>query len=70
MKDSRAVVAINQDPHAPIFQIADVKIVGDVHEVLPLLVERLRRLRQERGTAEDEEILRTLANMAAVRQAS
>jgi electron transfer flavoprotein alpha subunit len=70
MKDSKAVVAINQDPHAPIFQIADVKIVGDVHEVLPLLIPRLRQLRQERGTAEDEEILRTLANMADARHAS
>jgi len=70
MKDSKAVVAINQDPHALIFQMADVKIVADVHEVLPLLVERLRPLRQERGTAEDEEVLRTLANVSATRQAS
>ncbi len=70
MRDSKAVVAINQDPHAPIFQMADVKIVGDVHQVLPLLVERLRRLRQERGTAEDQEVLRTLANVPAARQVS
>lgn len=70
MRDSKAVVAINQDPHAPIFQMADVKIVGDVHEVLPLLVERLRRLRQERGTADDQEVLRTLANVPAARQVS
>jgi len=70
MKNSRAVVAINQDPHAPIFQMADVKIVGDVQQVLPSLIERLRRLRQERGTAEDEEVLRTLVNVAATRQAS
>jgi electron transfer flavoprotein alpha subunit len=67
MKNSRAVVAINQDPHAPIFQMADVKIVGDVQQVLPSLIERLRRLRQERGTAEDEEVLRTLANVPAAR---
>ncbi len=70
MKDSRAVVAINQDPHAPIFQIADVKIVGDLHQVLPSLVERLRRLRQEQGTAEDEEVLRTLANVPGARRVS
>jgi electron transfer flavoprotein alpha subunit len=63
MKDSRAVVAIDQDPHAPIFQIADVKIVGDLRQVLPSLIERLRRLRQERGTTEDEEVLQTLASV-------
>lgn len=70
MKDSRAVVAIDQDPHAPIFQIADVKIVGDLRQVLPSLIERLRRLRQERGTAEDGEVLRTLASVPADRQVS
>jgi electron transfer flavoprotein alpha subunit len=63
MKDSRAVVAINQDPYAPIFQIADVKIVGDLREVLPSIIQRLQRLRQERDTAEDQEVLRTLANL-------
>jgi len=61
------VVAIDQDPQAPIFQLADVKIVGDLHQVLPSLIERLQRLRQERGTAEDEEVLRTLANMPGTR---
>jgi electron transfer flavoprotein alpha subunit len=70
MKDSRAVVAIDQDPQAPIFQLADVKIVGDLHQVLPSLIERLQRLRQERGTAEDAEVLRTLANVPGTGQAS
>jgi electron transfer flavoprotein alpha subunit len=70
MRDSRAIVAIDQDPQAPIFQIADVKIVGDLHQVLPSLVERLRQLRQERGTAEDEEVLRTLTNVPGGRQVS
>lgn len=70
MRDSRAVVAIDRDPQAPIFQLADVKIVGDLHQVLPLLIERLRRLRQERGTVEDEEVLRTLANVPGARQVS
>jgi thiamine pyrophosphate-dependent acetolactate synthase large subunit-like protein len=70
MRDSRAVVAIDRDPQAPIFQIADLKIVGDLHELLPSLIERLRRSRQERGTAEDEEILRTLADVPGARQVS
>jgi electron transfer flavoprotein alpha subunit len=70
MRDSRAVVAIDQDPQAPIFQIADVKIVGDLHQILPSLIERLQRLRQERRTPEDEEVLRTLADVPGVRGVS
>lgn len=41
MKGSKNIIAINKDPEAPIFGIADLGIIGDVHKVMPALLEAL-----------------------------
>jgi electron transfer flavoprotein alpha subunit len=42
MKGSKNIIAINKDAEAPIFSISDLGIVGDVHKVLPKLIEALQ----------------------------
>jgi electron transfer flavoprotein alpha subunit len=44
MKDSRLIVAINGDPKAPIFRVSNLSLVGDLHTVVPEIVEQLEKL--------------------------
>jgi electron transfer flavoprotein alpha subunit len=43
MEGAECIIAVNKDKYAPIFQLADIGIVGDVNQIVPLLTDRLKR---------------------------
>jgi electron transfer flavoprotein alpha subunit len=47
MRTAATIVAIDRDPAAPIFQLSDLGVVGDVHEVVPELLAEIERRRAQ-----------------------
>jgi electron transfer flavoprotein alpha subunit/NAD-dependent dihydropyrimidine dehydrogenase PreA subunit len=47
MQNSEIIVAINRDPNAPIFSVAHYCIVGDLHKVIPILIEEIKKIKAE-----------------------
>ena len=49
MEESDFIIAVNKDKFAPIFNVADVGIVCDVHKVVPILTEKLKTMKSKSG---------------------
>ena len=54
MRDSEFIIAIDKDPNAPIFKVADMSIVGDVGEVVPAVIECIKKFAQNTDTGNSE----------------
>ncbi len=61
MKGSGTIIAINRDPHAPIFQLADLAVVGDAREIVQALLGTLRGSEGSNGRGAREHVIGALA---------
>ena len=61
MKGSGTIIAINRDAHAPIFQLADLAVVGDAREIVPALLAALRGSEGSNGRGATEPVIGALA---------
>jgi electron transfer flavoprotein alpha subunit len=52
MEEAQLVISVDIDSQARIFRFADLGVIGDVHEILPLLIERLKALKDEKTSTE------------------
>lgn len=54
MRDSEFVIAIDKDPNAPIFKVADMSIVGDLSDIVPAIIERIKKFAANTDTRNSE----------------
>ena len=50
MKGSDYIIAINQDENAPIFDVAHLALIGDIYEIVPMLIEKIENIKKENGS--------------------
>ena len=69
MQTSKTIVAINKDPEAPIFELADFGVVGDLYQVVPQLTEEINEAQglTGRGAGRDVDSLRPMTAAPAAR---